>query len=262
MHTCKFFTTFVPDMRKRIYILGLLMLMCVCAHAETILLRTGARVKGTIVFQNEEVVIIREEASGERFQYPRADVEAILDDQTSTGETEQQQESDQNPEIKVSKKATILLELAGGLSFLPAQPIGGAASVDLLVGSHHIGDRHLFIGGGVGYHGVFMKGEKYNFIPLLAALRMPLIEHKHAPFFGVSAGYGIALSNDYIGGIFAGLDFGYRCQLNPKTALSVGLYVQFQQATIKVTETIENVRFINNTGRGIVNTGIKLAFYF
>lgn len=262
MHKCKFFTTFVPDMRKRLYILGLFVLMCVCAHAETILLRTGARVKGTIVFQNDEVVIIREEASGARFQYPRTDVEAILDDPATAEDAEQQPQQEQNPEIQVSKKATILLELAGGPSFLPAQPVGGAASVDLLVGSHHIGDRHLFIGGGVGYHGVFMQGEKYNFIPLQAALRMPLTEHKHAPFFGVSAGYGVALSKDYIGGIYAGLDFGYRCQLNPKTALSVGLYAQFQQATIKVTETIEGVDFTNNTGRNIVNTGIKLAFYF
>lgn len=262
MHTSEFFTTFVPDMKKRLYIALVFCALFACAHAETILLRTGARVKGTIVFQNDEVVIIREEASGARFQYPRADVEAISDDQSPASEPLQQQAQEHNPEIKVSKKASILLELAGGLSFLPAQPVGGAASVDLLVGSHHIGDRHLFIGGGVGYHGIFMQGEKYNFIPLQAALRMPFTEHKHAPFFGISAGYGIALSKDYAGGIYAGLDFGYRCQLNPKTALALAFFAQFQQATLKVTETIEDTSFTNNTGRNIVNTGVKLAFYF
>ena len=48
-----------------------------CAHAQTIVLRTGARVKGTILFENEEVVIVRTD-EGARFQYPKTDVEAGL----------------------------------------------------------------------------------------------------------------------------------------------------------------------------------------
>ena len=68
-------------MTKRLYIIALLCVACLCAHAETIVLRTGARVQGTIVFQNEEVVIIRN-AEGARFQYPKADVLEILADDT------------------------------------------------------------------------------------------------------------------------------------------------------------------------------------
>ena len=48
-----------------------------CARAETLILRTGARVQGEILLQNEEVVIIRD-ASGARFQYPRAEVVEII----------------------------------------------------------------------------------------------------------------------------------------------------------------------------------------
>ena len=247
-------------MKNRIYIALLFCLVALCAHAETIILRTGARVKGTIVFQNEEVVIIRNE-EGARFQYPRAEVTAIMTEDVSEPDVPVWSE-DTDEEITTSKKASILLELAGGAAVVPNEKAGGAASVDLLVGSHHIRDRHLFVGGGLGYHGFFMGAETYNFLPIQVAVRMPMTEKKHAPMFGVAAGYGVALSKDYLGGIYAGVDLGYRCQLNPRTALAVLIYAQFQQANVTVTSTIEGVEFTHSAGRSLVASGLKLAFYF
>ena len=134
--------------------------------------------------------------------------------------------------------------------------------MDLLVGSHHIKNKHLFIGGGLGYHGLFIGAEKYNFLPVQVALRMPFTEAKHAPVFGASVGYGIALSKTYVGGLYAGVDLGYRCQLNPKTAVSIVAFTQFQQAQIPVTETIGSESFTHMSGRNLVMPGVKLALYF
>ena len=248
-------------MTKRLYILVLICLLSVAyAYAETIILRTGARVKGTILFQNEEVVIIRD-ASGARYQYPRAEVEQVLADSPIDAE-EQSEKAEETAEVSTSKKASILLEIAGGAAINPNESAGGAVSADILVGSHHIGERHLFIGGGLGYHGLFLGGEKYNFLPIQVALRMPFVETKHAPVFGASLGYGIALSNGYLGGIYAGIDFGYRCQLNPKTAISVVGFAQMQQTMINTVEIIEGNEFVNRTGRIFFTPGIKLALYF
>jgi len=248
-------------MIKRLYILVLFAVLCVCAHAETLLLRTGARVKGTIVFQNEEVVVIRDE-SGARFQYMRADVETVLSDEEQNEPNEPVNDQRVNDQIENGKKASILLELGGGSAVIPGEPAGGAFSVDLLVGSHHIGDKHLFVGGGLGYHGLFIGGEKYNFLPLQVAVRMPFTESKHAPVFGAALGYGIALSKDYVGGIYAGIDLGYRCQLNPKTALAIVAYTQFQQAQVTVVETVDSQPYEHRTGRNLVVPGVKLALYF
>ena len=249
-------------MRKLTAIFTLLAL-CVCVHAETIVLRTGARVQGTLVFQNEEVVIIRN-AEGARFQYPKSDVAEILaDDAVQITESRDNViTKEEDPEITTSKKASILLEIAAGSAAIPNQSMGAAASADLLVGSHHIGDRHIFVGGGLGYHGVFMGNDKYNFLPIQAVIRMPFMETKHAPVFGMGVGYGIALSKNYVGGLYAGVDLGYRYQLNPKTALGAVFYTQFQQATMKVTETVEENPFTNNTGRNILAFGAKFTFYF
>ena len=244
-------------MKKLLVYIVLCLFVTSYAHAETILLRTGARVKGTIVFQNEEVVIVRDN-SGARFQYLRSDVSEILAD----GEEVAEPEVEEVDVIKTSKKASILLEVAGGAAVLPNEAAGGAASVDLLVGSHHIGDRHIFIGGGLGYHGLFIGGEKYNFLPIQVAFRMPFVEQKHAPVFGASLGYGIALSKNYKGGIYADIDLGYRCQLNQKTAVALVFYTQFQQAQMLTTTTIEGQDFVNYTGRNLVTPGLKLALYF
>ena len=140
--------------------------------------------------------------------------------------------------------------------------MGAAVSADLLVGSHHIGDKHIFVGGGVGYHGAFMGADKYNFLPIQAAIRMPFTETKHAPVFGLGIGYGIALSKNYVGGLYAGVDLGYRYQLNPKTALGAVFYTQFQQAKMNVTETVEETEFVNNTGRNLISFGAKFTLYF
>ena len=268
LHMSFFICTFAADMKKGI----LLFVLCVFAvafmHAETIYLRTGERVEGTILFQNEEVVIIRT-AEGQRFQYPRADVELIgskeevqeegVNELTSDGASEVTPE----PEIKVTKKASILLELAGGPA-INSSEMGGGFSVDLLVGSHHIGDRHVFIGGGVGYHGLFLGSGKYNFLPIQAVFRMPLIEHKHAPVFGLAIGYGIALSKSYTGGLYSALDLGYRYQINPKTAFAILIYSQFQHASVEVAETVEgeSTTYMNTKGCNLITPGLKLAFYF
>lgn len=247
-------------MRKRILFIVLCVFAFTCAYAETIVLRTGARVKGSIVFQNEEVVIIRDTETGVRFQYPRAEVSEILTVDPTEEETQETEETEEA--IRSSKKVSIALELAGGAAVNPGNGIGGAVSADLLVGSHHIGNKHLFIGGGLGYHGLFISGEKYNFLPIQVALRMPFMETKHAPIFGVAIGYGIALSKAYKGGVYAAVDLGYRCQLNPKTALALTAFTQFQQATLDNTEVIEDARFFNFSGRNFVVPGIKLTLFF
>lgn len=256
-HFSIFFRTFAADMKK-ISLIAICLVCALYACAETIVLRTGARMKGEIILQNDEVVILRDN-SGARFQYMRADVEEIL---TVDPQEEEETVVEEDDNIGTVKKASILLELAGGAACIPNDAVGGAAIVNFLVGSHHIGNRHLFIGGGLGYHGLFIGEEKYNFLPVQVALRMPLMEQKHAPTFGVALGYGIALSSDYLGGLYAGLDFGYRCQLNEKTAIAIEAFAQFQQATIHVTEVVEDVHYINKVTRNLVTPGIKFALFF
>lgn len=246
-------------MRRTLSILSLICAFVICAHAETLILRTGARVRGEIVFQNDEVVILRD-ADGARFQYPRTDVLEILADESATSTSQDPETS--TDEITTSKKISILLELAGGVAVNPNEAVGGAFSVDLLVGTHHIADRHLFVGGGLGYHGLFFGADKFNFLPIQAAVRIPFTESKHAPVAGLAIGYGVALSKNYLGGLYASADIGYRYQINPHTAVAVVAFAQFQQAKIHLTETMDSEPFVNYVGRNFLIPGIKIVLYF
>ena len=255
-------------MRKILAIL-VFFALCVCAHAETIVLRTGARVKGTIVFQNDDVVIIRND-EGARFQYPKTDVAEILSDDAVVEEPEQKPAEEQ--EIQSPKKVSILLEVGAGSAYVPNEKLGAAVNANLLVGSHHIGDRHIFLGGGVGYTGMFLVNPsatssenvmtKYNFLPIQLAFRIPFLESQHSPVAGIALGYGVALSKDYLGGLYVGADLGYRYQVNRKTAIGAVFFTQFQQAKMLVTEQINGDSYDNYTGRSIVTFGAKFTLYF
>ena len=248
----------IDFMKTRFSVICFCLLLALCARAETIVLRTGAHVKGEIVFQNEEVVIIRD-ASGARSQYPRTDIEQIIANEQSAAAVPQEKPKEQEA---TKKSVSVLLELAGGAAVSPNDTVGGAFSVDLLVGSHRLAGRHLFVGAGLGYHGCFLGGEKYNFLPVQVAVRMPFVEQHHAPVFGVAVGYGIALSKVYRGGLYADVDLGYRCQLNERTALSLVTYAQFQQAVVPTVQILDGVAFTNNIGRSLVSVGLKLALWF
>lgn len=244
-------------MKKTILTICLLVLACVYAHAETIILHTGARITGEIIFENEEVIIVRD-GTGTRFQYPRSEVQQVVaSDSVQIADTKVVE-----TELKAEdKKATVLFELSGGMACIPNDAMGGAFAVDMIVGSYKIGSKPIFVGAGVGYHGLMIDGQQYNFLPIQAALRLPLIDEKHAPVIGLALGYGVALSKDYLGGIYTGIDVGYRYRINDKTAMTVTLFATFQQAQVNVTQSIEDNLFTARMGRSIVVSGLKMAIY-
>ena len=78
----------------------------------------------------------------------------------------------------------------------------------------------------------------------------------------MALGYGVALSKEYKGGLYASIDFGYRYQINAKTALAIVASAQFQQAKMAATEIIDGNTFTNYTGRYLVSPELKLVFMF
>ena len=246
-------------MKKRFLWLVVLAVCTAGMRAEVLTLRTGVQVQGTVLFQNEEVVVFRD-TSGARFQYPRADVLSICETAESSLDT--QPNTTTTAETPSAKKVSVLLELAGGATFIPADTVGGHFGANLLVGSHDMLGRRIFMGGGIGYIGEFTGGRQYAFLPIQLAVRIPFLQQKHSPIAGVALGYGVALSKDYLGGLYAGANLGYCYQISSKSAVYIAADVQFQQARIDTKETIDDTVFSNHTGRGFVHTGIRLGFFF
>ena len=119
---------------KYILLIGLL-LLSVVSMAEVIVLRSGQRVVGEIVLQNDEVVIVRGE-NGMRYQYPMNEVSSIG--------MEEEIVVEENEEVEVKKKAVSLrLQAMGGALYAPLVGWGGQVGADLMVGANLLENRFL-----------------------------------------------------------------------------------------------------------------------
>lgn len=252
-------STFAAEMKKWALLI-LLIGACGYSFAERVVtLRNGKSVRGDIVVQNEEVLILKT-AEGARFQYPAAEVVSVREYvEEAEVSVEEQQVS--------SRRVMFILGLSGGGTVIPQEGSGGHVGGELLVGSREIGGKRIFAGGGIGVHGLFANGSGYTFLPLQAALRVPFLDGKHAPYIGAAIGYGFGVSKNCTGGIYTGGEVGYMYQFGRYSAFFVSGRVQFQQAKIAAMETItaddgtERV-FVNQSGRSFVTIGLSAGISF
>lgn len=242
-------------------ILGLCLCFAMQAAAEVVYLKAGGHREGTIVFRNEEVVVLKD-AGGARYQYLMSDVDRIVD------AIEPEPEVEDNVQVRAyGKKVAVGISVAGGASVLTRDYVGGAVQADLLVGSTNLLDRNIFLGGGLGYHAAIMKDKKdasqlWSFLPIQLRAEVPMMQGKHAPMVGLGVGYGVSLTKAIKGGLFAEAQLGWRYQMNAVNHLFLGAYASFQNAKINgLEEQIQDITYIDDSNRNIFSVGAKLTIY-
>ena len=227
-------------------------------QAEVVTLRSGKVMQGTLVMQNDEVLILRDE-SGARFQFPAAEV-------VSVAEEEVVEEQENLPQVKDTKKTSqsrIALRLMTNSSvvIVPGHYTSGGIGVDLWIGSRRIGERRVFLGGGVGFNTAWLPDRINMYIPLQVVMSMPLTEGKHAPEIGLGFGYGFS-AHQTRGGLVAHLALSWRYQFSEKSAMLFGVRASFQADDYPVTETEDGIAYSGMLGRSLVNVGLNLGLEF
>ena len=231
--------------------------------AAVVTLRNGKTVKGEIIVHNDEVVILRD-AGGARFQYPASEVQSISDGENASKEVTSEPQQTAKPQ---GRKVSLLVGVTGGGAFIPQEKSGGYVGGEFLIGSHHIGTKSVFIGGGLGVHAMFLGGKTYTFLPLQAAVNVPLMESKHAPFIGAALGYGFGVGGGAKGGIYTAAQVGYKYTINNRSSLLLSLRAQFQQAKIDATDVITDdngilTPYLTKAGRSFVTCGVYMGITF
>lgn len=239
-------------MKHLLHILLLLVLSCP-SFAELVTLRSGQIVRGEIVLQNDEVVIIRTN-NGMRHQYPASEVVSIRSNESIVAE--------QTVATTPIRPVNIALQLHGGVLVVPELGTGGQFGLDFMIGSRAIQGKRMFVGGSVGYRAKVIGSTTYSFVPLLAHLQLPLTEQKHAPLLGMSIGYGFAANKDDQGGICIGANFGGSYLINQQASLQYGIYAEWQQAQTDVVQYIDNIPYTNHMGCNFLAIGVKFAVLF
>ncbi len=251
-------------MKKFISILFLIMFALPAMAGVVVTLRSGEKVAGEVLFQNNDVIVIKT-TEGQRFQYPMTEVSNIAE-----GEAVQEEEDDSDSRItRGGKKVGIALHLAGGGGIVPAYATGGNFGANIYIGACNLFGRHVFVGGGLGADMYFLpsvitegKTDSYYFIPVQARFSAPLLQTEHAPALGFAIGYGFSTKGISKSGISASADAGWRWQMSEKSALFAGLTAGVQQTKMDVVETIEEAEYTSTVTRVLWKVGVKMAIQF
>ena len=240
---------------KRHLILLLLIVVCrgYLSAEVAVNLSSGQTIVGDILFENEEVVVIRT-GDGMRYQYPRQDILSI-------GEAEVQKE-DTESRNTAERKVGVGVQVVGGAAFLPQESVGGFVGTDLKIGACNLMQRHIFLGGSVGYRAFIVDGKHIGFIPLQVCAEIPFLLYRNAPYIGMGVGYGIAVNKSYKGGLFVNLEIGWRHQINPNSALTIACYSEYQQGIFTTSETINEEIYTQQSYLGLSTIGLKLGIRF
>lgn len=268
---------------QKIFSLIIVAILPLGAMAEEFVLKNGRHVSGEVIMRNEKVVILQAE-NGQRFQIsvdeivpaePRdnADYTERLASDKDGLQTDRKgvEKANGDKADGNQRKAMIRFEIGGGAARDGGQKIeggnrwGGSMVADVYFGSRTIKGKEIFIGGGLGYTGLFFPKDpasaqtSYSFLPITAVLRWTLMDKKHAPYVGFQAGYGVALNKAYAGGVNAGFDVGYRYKSPKKASVGLGLYVRMQQANMTAAETIDGTNYTSKGWRTLLLSGVKLT---
>ncbi len=240
---------------KRPLVLVLLIVACAgyLSAEVAVSLSSGQTIVGDILFENEEVIVIRTE-DGMRYQYPRQDVLSVGDAEVQEEETDSRNESE--------RKVGVGVQVVGGAAFLPKESAGGFVGADLKIGACNLMQRHILLGGAVGYRAFIMDGQHIGFIPLQICAEIPFLVHKNAPYIGMGIGYGVSVNKSYKGGLFANLEIGWRCQTSANSALTLACYSEYQQGIFSVSETINGESYTQQSYLGLLTAGLKLGIRF
>lgn len=222
-------------------------------------MRSGQTIRGEVLVHNAEVIVVRTER-GARYQYPVAEVVSVEQEQAET--VEGAVNSNGKEKTASAKRVAIHAGVAGGAAYLPVAGWGGYTSADLLVGSHNLMNSRVFVGGGVGVHAAFMGDKRYAFVPIQVVAHVPWLDSRHSPVMGMALGYGLSVSGGAKGGIFAGVDVGWKCCFRDKSSLSVCANMQWQQVSVRVAETVDGSTYSNYIGANMLLIGAKIGVQF
>ena len=225
-------------------------------HADVVELRSGKTIKGEILINNDEVLILRQK-DGSRFQFPKQDIASIRADDVPR----EQLVTDTLPSTKIA----FSISMAGGATYTP-NGWGGFVQPMLFLGANMAQRHPIIIGGSMGYYGVITKDNTYSWIPIQATLRYPIVRKKTGsntvdgqPLISTSIGYAIATSQEWDGGICVGVDAGLQKRVNNKANFYIALTVRCLQTRMKTTEIIHENKFQNFKGCTLGSIGLCLG---
>lgn len=259
-------------MKKIFFTFSLLLLIAASLYAQEkrmdiVVLNTGNTYVGSIVVQNDDIVILQTN-DGTRFQFSNTEIKEIKKNEIYHESDDFSQK--ESPEILDLSNDNIrmMINVSGGASFAEkAFSLSPSLQAGLLFVKDNIFGKALLGGVEIAYQAIFLKEENtesqtISFLPLSLHLQYNFSSKRHHPFVGIDTGYAFSLSEAYKGGISTKISAGYSYRLSYRTVLYTGFYYGLQMISTNLTENFNKEEY-NYFGKTVINNfGIKLALQF
>ena len=246
------------------------------AWADVIRLKSGKTIEGTIIFEDTEVVVIRD-TTGTRYQYPKTELSSDeeplnslnpLNSSNLLNSSSPDEDPQVSAEVRASRKVAMGASVFGGAMLMPGQmpepttpTWGGHVGSEVMVGTSDLFRHRIFLGGAVGYQVYIRDGKPISFIPIKLRAEVPLMLAQHAPMLTMGVGYGVGLQG-VKGGLCADVAFGWRYAYSRNGSFFLGAFADFQGAEVRITETISDKQYTSWAYRNLCGWGAKMAVYF
>lgn len=266
------------------------------AQEQRIFLYTGNSLTGTVIAQNEQVIMLKT-SDGQTLQYPAKEIKAVVDNtirnvKTSTGEKFKAYIVKENSEIAVfitpdgQMLQYPIAALKSNDNHAPSSndnnsqnnPLGlqlaikAGSSVNnpsfnmegnLVIGYRNILQQRFFLGLGTGF--IIKNNEQQNtLLPLFMRIEYHLLhQSKWSPFIGLDGGYMFQIAPKQQGGSMSELSVGARMNFGKKpNALQLSVYCKAYQGNTTITEYIDNQPFTRDASATTVDLGARIAILF
>lgn len=230
-----------------------------------IVLTTGEAYTGEVVFQNEQIIMIKT-AEGTRYQFPFSEIRSVDTDINMAG-------YELLPDVDIMSKTddnkfAMLIEVQGGASYSSkAYKWAPMVQPTLVLGARDILLDNSFLGIGGGYRVILPTesddDETISFIPVFLRFQAFFSEKRTCPYAEMDAGYSFALNDSMKGGLFINAAFGFRRQLNESVSMSVALFGGIQSFSADLIDSKnfqqigQNYTYYGKTNS--VNFGLKIT---
>ncbi len=283
---------------RHFFLIGIIVLCAgnLLAQEQRIFLHTGNSITGTVIAQNEQVIMLKT-SDGQTLQYPAKEIKAVVDNtiknvKTNTGERFKAYT------VKVNDEIAVYITPEGQLVQYPIaalkknnnetpsdnnkngqnNPLGLQLAIkagstlsdpsfnmegNLVIGYRNILQQRFFVGIGTGF--IIKNGEQQQtLVPLFMRIEYhPLHQSKWSPFIGLDGGYMFQITHQQQGGAMTELSVGARLNFGKKpNALQLSVYGKAYQGNTTLTEYIDNRPFTRNATATTIDLGARIAILF
>lgn len=228
------------------------------SQKDKITLTSGDTFIGEIIFQNEEILIIRT-TEGARYQFQLSQVKHQEKFDASV------QNITQNDNVLYESNFRLMPSVTASINtakFRFDQAL--STDVSLAIGAHNFSGKNWFVGGGIGLFSLFdpTSTKTENFLPLFVRSQANFKNQPNGMFWGIDVGYQFSLNDAYEGGLMSKVALGYSREISNRAQFLISFSTALRNVNTQLSEPQNNINYTYTGNTNLIGLGLNVGLMF